>query len=136
MPNPHNMVAEAGLEPATPRLSTGCSDQLSYSALIKRDDLLATTLQQKVQFIHKVKNWYLLLDSNQRPLSCKESTLPTELNKCRPTGIRTPNHRIWNPSLYQLELPTYNTLYRDSLLRKSSKHFTLETLYLPFNTAL
>ena len=55
-------VGVAGFEPATLRLSSACSNQLSYTPLI---------LAGKV--------WWRHGDSNPRPIACKATALPTEL---------------------------------------------------------
>ena len=52
------MVGPAGLEPATPALSTRCSNQLSYGPDYK---------------------WWSQTDSNRRHPACKAGALPTEL---------------------------------------------------------
>ena len=52
------MVGPAGLEPATPALSTRCSNQLSYGPDNK---------------------WWSQTDSNRRHPACKAGALPTEL---------------------------------------------------------
>ena len=46
------MVGQAGLEPATPRLSSACSNQLSYRPVcllveLRRLELLTTCLQSR-----------------------------------------------------------------------------------------
>ena len=55
------MVGPAGLEPATPALSTRCSNQLSYGPCKKE------------------KKWWSQTDSNRRHPACKAGALPTEL---------------------------------------------------------
>jgi hypothetical protein len=53
------MVGLAGLEPATPRLSSVCSNQLSYRP--------------------RWRPWWRHADSNRRHSACKADALPTEL---------------------------------------------------------
>ena len=53
------MVGVAGFEPATLRLSSACSNQLSYTP--------------------NGKKWWRHGDSNPRPIACKATALPTEL---------------------------------------------------------
>ena len=55
------MVGPAGLEPATPALSTRCSNQLSYGPFKKKN------------------KWWSQTDSNRRHPACKAGALPTEL---------------------------------------------------------
>ena len=57
-----SMVGVAGFEPATLRLSSACSNQLSYTPLISAG-----------------KVWWRHGDSNPRPIACKATALPTEL---------------------------------------------------------
>ena len=56
------MVGPAGLEPATPALSTRCSNQLSYGPVKGTG-----------------RNWWSQTDSNRRHPACKAGALPTEL---------------------------------------------------------
>ena len=58
------VVGPAGLEPATPALSTRCSNQLSYGpgSAAKRSE-----------------RWWSQTDSNRRHSACKADALPTEL---------------------------------------------------------
>ena len=54
-----------GLEPSTPRLSSACSNQLSYEPEVFTAGL--------------VQPWWSRRDSNSRPSACKADALPTEL---------------------------------------------------------
>src|SRR4051794_8283786 len=58
------MVGVAGFEPATLRLSSACSNQLSYTPLY------SPALARPVSWRHG--------DSNPRPIACKATALPTE----------------------------------------------------------
>ena len=60
------MVGLTGLEPVTLRLSSACSNQLSYRPLVVR------------AFI-SLSGWWRHGDSNPRPIACKATALPTEL---------------------------------------------------------
>jgi hypothetical protein len=62
------MVGPDGLEPSTPRLSSACSNQLSYEPAIGTGRVL----------IEKV-DWWSRTVSNRRPPACKAGALPTEL---------------------------------------------------------
>lgn len=55
------LVGPDGLEPSTPRLSSACSNQLSYEP----PSLLTS--------------WWSRSDSNRRPPACKAGALPTKL---------------------------------------------------------
>ena len=57
LPAALSMVGVAGFEPATLRLSSACSNQLSYTPV----------------------GWWRHGDSNPRPIACKATALPTEL---------------------------------------------------------
>ena len=63
--NSLSMVGVAGFEPATLRLSSACSNQLSYTP--------------------NGKKWWRHGDSNPRPIACKATALPTEL--CPQKGL-------------------------------------------------
>ena len=58
------MVGPDGLEPSTPRLSSACSNQLSYEP---QNSILSS------------ENWWSRPDSNRRHPACKAGALPTEL---------------------------------------------------------
>jgi hypothetical protein len=62
------MVGPDGLEPSTPRLSSACSNQLSYEPkrFLGGHGILAP-------------DWWSRRDSNSRPPACKAGALPTEL---------------------------------------------------------
>src|SRR6478609_10968159 len=89
------MVGPDGLEPSTPRLSSACSNQLSYEPEIGEsgDDLF------QVQPI-----WWSRRDSNSRPSACKADALPTELRPRNWSAIAIKNFRFSIFTLYdQLE---------------------------------
>src|SRR5690606_26351596 len=89
------MVGPDGLEPSTPRLSSACSNQLSYEPLIGIGILLCRSVK-----------WWSRTVSNRRPPACKAGALPTELRprlrvynskehlfeKHNVRSIRTPSH--------------------------------------------
>ena len=62
------MVGPDGLEPSTPRLSSACSNQLSYEPKVVPG-----------QAWDLGYNWWSRRDSNSRPPACKAGALPTEL---------------------------------------------------------
>ena len=63
------MVGPDGFEPSTPRLSSACSNQLSYEPKIG-----------KWRNAHpRRKLWWSRPGSNRRPPACKAGALPTEL---------------------------------------------------------
>jgi hypothetical protein len=62
------MVGPDGLEPSTPRLSSACSNQLSYEPEIGEDNLPSG-----------IDQWWSRPDSNRRHPACKAGALPTEL---------------------------------------------------------
>ena len=57
-------VGLTGLEPVTLRLSSACSNQLSYRPMM-------SCVERRVYWRHG--------DSNPRPIACKATALPTEL---------------------------------------------------------
>src|SRR3990172_225404 len=65
------MVGPDGLEPSTLRLSSACSNQLSYEPMVgKNGDPSIGGLR---------RNLWSRPDSNRRPPACKAGALPTEL---------------------------------------------------------
>ena len=62
------LVGVAGFEPATLRLSSACSNQLSYTPGLKDRCSL-----------WRLARWWRHGDSNPRPIACKATALPTEL---------------------------------------------------------
>ena len=60
------MVGPDGLEPSTPRLSSACSNQLSYEPIGNWQ-------------CSKDRRWWSRTDSNRRHPACKAGALPTEL---------------------------------------------------------
>ena len=65
-------VGLTGLEPVTLRLSSACSNQLSYRPICKFG--LSARLAISADL-----NWWRHGDSNPRPIACKATALPTEL---------------------------------------------------------
>ena len=63
------MVGPDGLEPSTPRLSSACSNQLSYEPEFGNWQFSSETSQ----------TWWSRTGSNRRPPACKAGALPTEL---------------------------------------------------------
>ena len=74
------MVGPAGLEPATPALSTRCSNQLSYGPC-KKD------------------KWWSQTDSNRRHPACKAGALPTELWPRKVNSDKTVKEQIFLKNL-------------------------------------
>jgi hypothetical protein len=76
-PPPPSMVGVAGFEPATLRLSSACSNQLSYTPI--------------------GEGWWRHGDSNPRPIACKATALPTELcpQKLGLSGFELPVADAW-----------------------------------------
>lgn len=64
-------VGLTGLEPVTLRLSSACSNQLSYRPRLRIDRALKRDEQIFSEWRHG--------DSNPRPIACKATALPTEL---------------------------------------------------------
>ena len=62
--DPPRVVGPDGLEPSTPRLSSACSNQLSYEPLVE---------------VPLWPIWWSRQDSNLRHPACKAGALPTEL---------------------------------------------------------
>ena len=60
------LVGLTGLEPVTLRLSSACSNQLSYRPIGVRSSWNSSV-------------WWSWGDSNSRPIACKATALPTEL---------------------------------------------------------
>jgi hypothetical protein len=65
------MVGLTGLEPVTLRLSSACSNQLSY----RPGSRFALTFV----CARRLRPWWRHGDSNPRPIACKATALPTEL---------------------------------------------------------
>jgi hypothetical protein len=70
------MVGLAGLEPATPRLSSVCSNQLSYRPSQITGGCRSGYPQGSM---FRVILWWRHADSNRRHSACKADALPTEL---------------------------------------------------------
>src|SRR5688572_29681420 len=68
--DPQPMVGVAGVEPATLRLSSACSNQLSYTPLFRGAHGIVEM---------PLVLWWRHGDSNPRPIACKATALPTEL---------------------------------------------------------
>ncbi len=68
-PCPPKVVGPDGLEPSTPRLSSACSNQLSYEPVLSDAFLL----------FDLAVLWWSRTDSNRGPSACKADALPTEL---------------------------------------------------------
>ena len=82
---PHRMVGPGGLEPPTPRLSSVCSNQLSYGPNICSHRALhsdrfnrRSRLRAFFRSAAPPKKWSRS-DLNRRPPACKAGALPTEL---------------------------------------------------------
>ena len=90
------MVGPDGLEPSTPRLSSACSNQLSYEPELGNWQVLRDTLPVFVRRANyneaafafqlaclakapKSEGWWSRTGSNRRPPACKAGALPTEL---------------------------------------------------------
>jgi hypothetical protein len=74
------MVGLTGLEPVTLRLSSACSNQLSYRPGIRSVVPLPFSARSiPLRSPNRRKNWWRHGDSNPRPIACKATALPTEL---------------------------------------------------------
>ena len=76
------LVGTGGLEPPTPRLSSACSNQLSYAPHSAKAWPLSPP---NSDLCHGGEGWWSQTGSNRRPPECKSGALPTELwpRKCR-----------------------------------------------------
>ena len=75
-----NLLAEwTGLEPATPGVTGRYSNQLNYHSAV------AGVYRRKLM-------WWVVLGSNQRPLPCEGSALPTETNHPEQFAIAPSRH--------------------------------------------
>jgi hypothetical protein len=100
--HPSKVVGPDGLEPSTPRLSSACSNQLSYEPLLLPGCPLF---------------WWSRRDSNSRPSACKADALPTEL---RPLFCRSPNSKELLFKTYFVRLTETRTPHRLRGLRPST----------------
>src|SRR5690606_30089154 len=74
------MVGPGGLEPPTPRLSSACSNQLSYEPVIgKASNYQPCFFQGHLSAQPLFFKWWSRPDSNRRHPACKAGALPTEL---------------------------------------------------------
>jgi hypothetical protein len=69
------MVGVTGFEPVTLRLSSACSNQLSYTPMPR----CARELGYRKSRSKSLAFWWRHGDSNPRPIACKATALPTEL---------------------------------------------------------
>jgi hypothetical protein len=70
------MVGVTGLEPVTLRLSSACSNQLSYTPVAWPVGLVRRPVSPRPS---RPRGQWRHGDSNPRPIACKATALPTEL---------------------------------------------------------
>ena len=100
------MVGLTGLEPVTLRLSSACSNQLSYrpgSRFAPASGVAAL--------------WWRHGDSNPRPIACKATALPTELcphagSKVYPAGVSALKQKLNCALPFQIFEPLFLSLQR------------------------